>query len=383
MVSLLKSKKLYMIRGFYQNCTTFTDGRNGRNMVQISKRKYIEKYGSLSHESIKIDEHKNEHGQLHLASNRMVVTCPVRLIQGKVAEKGYTISLGKVLSLQPFFVKYPTEKELPLCLCKLCLNSKLLFEPILVQAKKVGDISKSLTEFFMPSYSCPKAVNGFYQWKYVSLKCKECKDAKPQFLSCQEDDTLVKISQFEKVTSEYVNKKKETKKSNKTERVEHQLSFRDIFKKLNKIKKEYITHKFQVFNDKAHWPTILETNTHGEIEHMDFSENLTQLFKYEPQSSHFNKSQYSLHCTVKHTGLEESPYHYLYHLSNVMQHDHTFTSVVVNEIIKSTGIPEIIHFKSDNCSAQYKCKWIFQFWNNLVKKLSTKVIIYYGVSGHG
>ena len=89
---------------------------------------------------------------------------------------------------------------------------------------------------------------------------------------------------------------------------------------------------------------------------MDFSENLTQLFKYEPQSSHFKKSQYSLHCTVKHTGLEESSYHYLYHLSNVMQHDLTFTSAVVNEIIKSNGIPEIICFKSDNCSTQYKYK---------------------------
>lgn len=184
MVSLLKSKKLYMIRGFYQNCTTFTDGRNGRNMVQISKRKYIEKYGSLSHELIKIDKHKNKHGQLYLASNRMVVTYPVRLIQGKVVEKGYTVSLGKVLSLRPFFVTYPTEKELPLCFCKLCLNSKLLFEPILVQAKKVGDISKSLTEFFITSCSCKKTVNGFYQWKCVTLKCKECKAAKPQFLSC-------------------------------------------------------------------------------------------------------------------------------------------------------------------------------------------------------
>ena len=92
-----------------ENCTT-TDGRNGRNMVQISKRKYIEKYGSLSHESIKIDEHKNKRGQLYLASNRMVVTCPVRSIQRKVAEKGYKGSLGKVLSLRSFFVTYPTEK---------------------------------------------------------------------------------------------------------------------------------------------------------------------------------------------------------------------------------------------------------------------------------
>ena len=110
-----------------ENCSASTNGRNGRNMVQISKRKYIEKYGIFSHESIKIGEHKNKRGQLYLASNRMVVTCPVRSIQRKVAEKDYTVSLGKVLSLRLIFVTYPTEKELSLCICKLCLNSKLLF----------------------------------------------------------------------------------------------------------------------------------------------------------------------------------------------------------------------------------------------------------------
>ena len=84
------------------------------------------------------------------------------------------------------------------------------------------------------------------------------------------------------------------------------------------------------------------TNTHGEIYHMDFSENLTQLFKYEPQSSHFNKSQYSLHCSVKHTGLEESPYHYLYHFTNVMQHDHISTHLLLLLLMKSSNQMEFL-----------------------------------------
>ena len=150
------------------------------------------------------------------------------------------------------------------------------------------------------------------------------------------------------------------------------------------MKKDYVMHKFQIYNDKLHWPTILaSTRTHGEIYHMDYSENLTQLFKYEPQSSHFNKSQYSLHCTVKHTGNNESPYQYLYHLSNEMKHDHAFTSAVVNNILESNGAPPIIRLKSDNCSTQYKCKSIFRYWNNLAKSKHTKVILYYGASGHG
>ena len=50
--------------------------------------------------------------------------------------------------------------------------------------------------------------------------------------------------------------------------------------------------------------------------------------------------------------------------------------------IQKHGLRLILHFKSDNCSTQYKCKWVFRFWSNLVKKLNTKIIIYYGVSGH-
>ena len=92
---------------------------------------------------------------------------------------------------------------------------------------------------------------------------------------------------------------------------------------------------------------------------MDFSENLTQLFKYEPQSSHFNKSQCSVHCTIEHTGDDETPFCSIFHLSDEMKHNHSFTSAVVNDII--------LRFKSDNCSTQYKCKWVFRFWSNLEK----------------
>ena len=47
MVSLLKSKKI-IYDTWIENCTISTNG-NGRNIVQISNRKYIEKHGSLSH----------------------------------------------------------------------------------------------------------------------------------------------------------------------------------------------------------------------------------------------------------------------------------------------------------------------------------------------
>ena len=96
---------------------------------------------------------------------------------------------------------------------------------------------------------------------------------------------------------------------------------------------------------------------------MDYSENVSQHFKYEPQSSHFNKTQYSLHCTVKHVP-GDSPYQYIYHLSDEKKHNHAFTSAVIDHILSDESDGNIIQVISDNCSTQYKCKWVFCFYNN-------------------
>ena len=73
-------------------------------------------------------------------------------------------------------------------------------------------------------------------------------------------------------------------------------------------------HKYEVFNDMHHWPVILSTTSEiGSIYHMDFSENISQMHNSGPQSSHFNKAQYSLHCTVRHGANGNL---YLYHLTD-------------------------------------------------------------------
>ena len=45
--------KQTIYKSWIENCITSTDGQNGRTVVQISKRKY----GELSHESIRLEEH--------------------------------------------------------------------------------------------------------------------------------------------------------------------------------------------------------------------------------------------------------------------------------------------------------------------------------------
>ena len=111
---------------------------------------------------------------------------------------------------------------------------------------------------------------------------------------------------------------------------------------------------------------------------------MAQMYKYEPQSLHFSKQQYSLHGTVRAEYLDSQPTHnYLYHLSDEMKHDYAFTASVVDHVLSLEVLPEILRFKSDNCSTQYKAKYVFEYWQSLSMKLNGNVIVYYGVSGHG
>ena len=93
-----------------------------------------------------------------------------------------------------------------------------------------------------------------------------------------------------------------TKFQKKTEKVSYEMSFKDAYYMMVATKKLDNMHKFDVYNDTFHWPHILSTTTDiGEIYHLDYSENIAQQYKYEPQSAHCSKRQFSLHCTVKHT----------------------------------------------------------------------------------
>ena len=110
--------------------------------------------------------------------------CTVRALSEKLKDDGISESLSKVLNLRPFFVTYPSDKEISLCLCKLCLNVKLLFESLKGQTKKDNEeLGNSISEFLMDSCSCNKPINGFYQWECVNGKCK-CLNSKATQLKC-------------------------------------------------------------------------------------------------------------------------------------------------------------------------------------------------------
>ena len=127
------------------------------------------------------------------------------------------------------------------------------------------------------------------------------------------------------------------------------------------MKSKYLSHHWEIENDKVHWKLILNSaDDFGPIFHLDFSENITGTPKYEVQSAHFNKSQFSLHVSVAHETSESNRYYY--HFSDDNTHDFAFTGHVARGLIERYDNLNIIRFKSDNFSVQYKSKKVFGSW---------------------
>ena len=92
-----------------------------------------------------------------------------------------------------------------LCLCKLCLNTQLIFDAVLAEEKKsCGPIFTSITQFFTNDCQCPVSSNGFLSWSCVNGECKEYKSSVHNFITA--DANLVRYSQFEQTETPYLKK---------------------------------------------------------------------------------------------------------------------------------------------------------------------------------
>ena len=112
-----------------------------------------------------------------MTANKFLATLTVRAIQEKLRFNNIDVSIGTVISLKPFFVNYATEKEMALCLCKICLNTRLLFEAVMKERKKqCGLPFSSISKFFMTDCECEQSLNGYFSWSCVTGNCKQCQN---------------------------------------------------------------------------------------------------------------------------------------------------------------------------------------------------------------
>ena len=201
-----------------ENSIYTADRQNGRDTVRIRKIQYLEQYNGIKN-TPELSESKNKRESTYYVETRRILTCTVRNLQKKIKTK-YDIdaSLGIILKMKPFFLTYATEKEIVLCMCKLCLNTRLLFSPLMEFSKSNGGNEfTSMSDFFMQGCGCSKSENGYYKLKCCEAKCK-C------VITCNIpdlDETVKTYYQFQTTTTSYTSHKDGNEKvSRKTERIE-------------------------------------------------------------------------------------------------------------------------------------------------------------------
>lgn len=368
------------------------DRRNDREWVTISQSNYNMKYHPLNidlHEEIIPSVRRNV--PVYKAMRR-ITTMTFQMMKARMEKQhGFKVSIGMLAKCKPFFCQPPTEKEKSLCLCKICLNARQLFDALKSYCRGEGiELGVSMSDYFLDDCSCDKPDIGYYPAECCLGKCpsgtNKSKPVAADIISHQSPSKQVKYYQYEQIDEEYIAKrgaeKGQTKVSKRTERVNYTENVEVVIKKLESCRIKYLIHRFLVVENDHHWKIILgDQHESKPIFHMDFSENLQLTPKMEVQDAHFSKKQYSLHCTVKYTG--KSSASYMYHLSDELGHDIKYVSLVVKDLLSQSPEAEIYRFRSDNCSVQYKCHWVFGFWRSLAQELQKPIVVYYGEPGHG
>ena len=327
------------------NSIVTVDRRDGRDVVSMREDDFNLKFSNLDSPSrIVIENFVSNRNKKMVRTTKRIVTKTVIQIQNEVEIKcGYKVSIGSVVNYKPFYVNVASEREKESCLCKFCLNIRLRldqYQRLLIDKSK---IFMSISEFFAnaDNRNCELDANGFWQLRCINGTCTDCELIKPF--------------------------KREVKNGARTIRKTFIESFEEFESNLYTKQNVYLLHRYECRNDQYHWP-IIRGNCLGYTYHMDYSENISNSPKYEPQDAHFSSKQISLHCTVVHP--VDADVSYAYHLSDDKCHDSAFTSNAIDDLLETyheyKNYP-VLHFKSDNCSSQYCCRYSFPYYSELYK----------------
>ena len=132
-----------------------------------------------------------------------------------------------------------------------------------------------------------------------------------------------------------------------------------------------------------YWQKFLE-ETKQYVVWLDYSQNISLTPKFEVQSAHFSGKQHTLHdALIRAPGFDK--YRYIYHIGNDTNHDNVMTSMIIMDIIREH--PEMVSsghlvLRSDNCSTQYKSRFVFQNLLDMAKNQKIIITWFYGEAGH-
>ena len=284
-------------------------------------------------------------------------------------EYNIQISFKYFSKLKPKNIKVLAKTPLKGCQCAYCQNVNLKLKVLgIPEIKSEQDVYIKLI--------CGKNTR-FRNYDCISKKCNKCKNRteKLELQACTLDMEKQIVWQkwenidFEQKTGKKVTKKVLIKKHGTVRKCLNEFIQIDVLKPSQGF--TFIQHfftqlyQFQVYLD---CKDSLEPGQCLIIQ--DFAQNLELYFRYEIKSSHYAKTQISVHpsvCFYKTSDSEETQRFVITHLSDITQHDAHLVHHMTKECISilKEKHKEVkwkkFYLWSDGCSRQYKGKHSFFF----------------------
>ena len=360
---------------------------NNRHFITITKSNML----TLHNDQIDDDVWENEKKKNKLECHRKFVSLSYdRLHKIFTDTTDIKISLYTFKKLKPFYVTPVTVKEMETCLCAICLNNHCLYNAI--KRNVIHELPDSLSEYICGMIKCDKNPKlCFHNIECISGKCKNkcgirnvADDFKSKISQASVLNNKISYYVFEYVTTNYFDNNGKKVSYKRTARVDKQEILEEIVMQLQANASSYITHRFLDVNNTFYWKNFLKHSKFYTL-WIDYAQNIAFKEKRQAQSAHYSGTQQTLHNT-----LMKAPFNrkrtFVYHLLNDTNHDSILTFTILEDIISKH--PEVIQhnhlvIRSDNCTSQFKCKYVFSKMAELAKKYNITIVWFYGVAGHG
>ena len=362
------------------------DRRNARHMIKIKRKKLSNYIADLVDDNI--SETTSKRGP-RLKAQKRIYSGEVRSLYASFAKIHPEVksSVTTFYRCRPYYISPATDREMEGCMCAKCLNPHELYK---VVRKHIDDLPHSLTDYLTDLFSCSLDHDiNFHHIDCIEGTCKNSchiHDDSGKDLGINWDE-LVPYSQYEKVEERFFDKsgveKKYTRTSRKDYTGEHRKKLKEVYSMLMDCAPKYLEHRYYVVCDRVYWSKF-KSETNNPILWLDYSQNIKITPKTDVQASYYSGKQQTLH-----DGLIQMPngdLKYIFHLSDDTSHDSVMIDQIIRDILKS--YPELIRngiliLRSDNCSPQYKCKFVFANLLKVAKEFNLKIYWFFGEPGHG
>ena len=362
-----QAERQLMYDHWLSNSDISNDRRNARHMVKLKSEKRDPAVLDLFDSSITTFTKNKKNKSEYVKAQKYIYSRPIREMFDKFKKEHpeCTYSMSLYWRCKPFYVVPPSDHKLEGCLCKKCLNPHALYG---VLKKHIKTLPLSLSEYLTMEFEFrnDKVVN-FPKVECIKGLCKnECSIVNDEHMSYD-----WKKRRYEETNIEtYFDKKGEKKDYSRTTRDDYKdVELKEVYQCLQASTRQYLLHRYHTLVDKIYWGKFLdETDEH--IVWLDYSMNIKLTEKNQIQSAHYSGKQQTLHdVLIRQPSTNVNKY--VYHLSDDTNHDSVMTRKILEEIV--IHYPQVISsgrlvLRSDNCSTQYKSKFVFPCLWNLAKK---------------